>query len=85
MGRDVAGFLAGRGYCEEAGMKFTASFEFEAGAKTCAAEPGRFCRFCRIDPQGRGECVLFRVQLFSQDGWLMRADKCLYRSHEGGS
>lgn len=54
----------------------------ECGEKTCAAEPGKFCRFVRnaqARPFGRmvEVCNLYEAVLRDEDGWLMRCDECL--------
>jgi hypothetical protein len=63
-------------------MKLKVTFKFEAGETTCAVEPGKFCKFCRADIRGNGECVLFRVKLLDEDGWIQRCSFCLEEAVE---
>ena len=58
--------------------------EFECGEKTCASEPGEFCRFLGAKKMGlRPVCLLFRdrrgeeQRLFEEGGWLQRCPECL--------
>ena len=57
--------------------------EFECGEKTCAKEPGVFCKFCSISLFGIGQCTLFdNRRLFDENGWLMRHEECLELKEE---
>lgn len=52
--------------------------KFEHGKKTCAVEPGKFCRFERVSGFGtRFECSLHEAELFFEDGWLQRCPQCI--------
>ena len=61
------------------------SIEYECGEKTCAVEPGKFCRFLGTRSFGtKSVCLLYRdpydggeVSLFYVDGWLQRCNQCL--------
>ena len=57
-------------------MKFTVIAE--CGEKTCAVEPGKFCRFVLAIAFGtKPICTLYSVQLWEVNGWLWRCEKCL--------
>ena len=68
-------------------MKITITTE--CGEKTCAAKPGKFCRFVRTNYFGtKPICNLYGVYLWDEDGWLIRCEECLKenkgeKSHEG--
>ena len=50
----------------------------EMGEKTCAAEPGKFCRMVRTRSFGQKFlCALYETDLFDEDGWLQRCPECL--------
>lgn len=57
--------------------------EICCGEKTCAREPGRFCRFLGASHFGtRPECLLFpseasHTPLKEKDGWVQRCEACL--------
>ena len=53
------------------------TFDIECGEKTCASEPGKFCKFLRLGfGQRKQSCVLFgRVD--DKDGWIQRHKDCL--------
>lgn len=60
------------------------SVEFECGEKTCAVEPGKFCRFVVNSNFGRKFfCSAFfdsdrsHQVLEDKNGWLMRCQQCL--------
>jgi hypothetical protein len=57
-------------------MKATIIFDIECGAKTCASEPGKFCRFLRAQLNGNCSCHLFG-KLFDDSGWVQRHPDCL--------
>ena len=67
-------------------MKITITTE--CGEKTCAAKPGKFCRFVRTNYFGtKPICNLYGVYLWDEDGWLIRCEECLKenkgeKSHE---
>jgi len=54
------------------------TINFEHGEKTCASEPGKFCRWEGSYSFGtRHVCMLFdNHPLFFEDGWLQRCWKC---------
>jgi len=75
-------------------MKQTIKFEIECGEKTCASEPGKFCRFFQVSRFGTiPSCKLFSEQgargnwepLEEKDGWLQRHPECIRRSKEDGN
>ena len=50
----------------------------EHGKKTCAVEPGKFCRFMYTKRFGTEPvCHLFGANLFDVDGWVNRCPECL--------
>lgn len=55
----------------------------EHGEKTCASEPGKFCRFAGSKSFGTDPwCTLFNTRLRDKDGWLQRAPECLETAKE---
>jgi len=50
------------------------TINFEHGEKTCASDPGKFCRWEGTSGFGtRHVCMLFdNHPLFFEDGWLQR-------------
>jgi hypothetical protein len=61
-----------------------ASIEFEMGERTCAIEPGKFCRWLAAKRFGTiPVCLLFRDRdgdefgLLAKDGWTQRCPPCL--------
>lgn len=57
-------------------MKRTVTFE--CGERTCAVEPGKFCRFVVTRRCGTVyECGAFNGELYDEGGWLMRCPACL--------
>ena len=61
---------------KEGVVKYILSFEIECGEKTCAAIPGKFCKYFRYDLTGRNSCYFFG-ELKDKDGWVQRHFKCL--------
>ncbi len=55
------------------------TIKFEHGVKTCASEPGKFCRWQGTQGFGtRQVCLLFDgCPLFTEDGWLQRCGQCV--------
>ena len=60
--------------------------EIQCGAKTCATEPGKFCKYVGSRRLGtQPVCLLFpgnnaaHTDLYAEPGesWLMRCDACL--------
>jgi hypothetical protein len=58
--------------------------EIWCGEKTCASDPGVFCRFLGASHFGtRPECMLFpsaesaSTRLYEKDGWVRRCKACL--------
>ncbi len=53
--------------------------EFVHGEKTCASEPGKFCKWEGVQGFGtRNVCMLFDNEpLYFTDGWLQRCKQCL--------
>lgn len=51
----------------------------EHGEKTCASEPGKFCRFLGAKSFGTVPvCMLFENRLLNEkDGWVLRHKDCL--------
>lgn len=53
----------------------------ECGEKTCAVEPGQFCRFVHNEPGSFGQrsvCSLYEKPIRDPgSGWLMRLRECL--------
>jgi len=74
-------------------MKLTASEAIECGEKTCASEPGKFCRFIGSRKFGQvAICTRFLaedrkgtdfVTLDEFDGWVMRCDQCVHHFGTG--
>ena len=63
-------------------MKKKICFEIECGEKTCASEPGKFCRFFNPSLNGKDSCYLFG-RVFESDGWIQRHPDCLeWRNYE---
>ncbi len=68
-------------------MELTASETIDCGKKTCASEPGKFCRFIGSRKFGQiAICTLFVaegrkgmefVMLDERDGWVIRCDQCI--------
>lgn len=67
-------------------MKVKLTFDIECGEKTCAMEPGKFCRFLGSRMCGTiSVCMLFPsnekngsgTDLKDQDGWVQRCPACL--------
>lgn len=72
-------------------MKHKLTLHIEAGEKTCASEPGTFCRFVGVTRMGTVHiCMLFPAEspghkepgtatLLREDenGWLARCPACL--------
>lgn len=63
-----------------------ATLKFEIGERTCAVEPGKFCRFFRVARFGTvPTCLLFSglnkgngVKILAEkDGWVQRCQECL--------
>jgi len=55
-----------------------ATIEIEMGEKTCAIEPGKFCKFLGSSSIGQKfHCMLFGEKVFDEGGWLQRCPKCL--------
>ena len=51
---------------------------FEHGKKTCAVEPGKFCRFMYTKSFGTVPvCHLFDTNLHDVEGWVNRCPECL--------
>lgn len=73
--------------------KLTIVADVECGEKTCASEPGKFCRFVLTSHFGqqwhcglfteidRRDSVQFRL-LKEEGGWLMRHAACLAAEHD---
>lgn len=57
-------------------MKYNIRLKIECGKTTCAAVPGKFCRFLRTTMNGKASCHLFG-RIFDKDGWLQRHPDCL--------
>lgn len=55
------------------------TIKFEHGAKTCASEPGVFCKWQGTMGFGmRNVCMLFdQAFLLAKDGWLQRCEQCI--------
>lgn len=52
--------------------------QIDCGERTCAPEPGVFCRYVRVRKLGTVfSCHLFESPLKDEQGWLMRCEKCL--------
>jgi len=56
--------------------------EIDCAEKTCASEPGKFCRFVSTKHFGQHYyCHLFEEDLKDSlgngEGWLLRCEKCL--------
>ena len=51
----------------------------EHGEKTCASEPGKFCKFLGHKSFGVVPvCMLFNTEtLYEEDGWTLRSNTCL--------
>ena len=71
-------------------MKYSLNILIEAGEKTCASEPGKFCRFVGTWRMGSvAVCMLFpepnpgykesgmTALKESEKGWLLRCQACL--------
>jgi hypothetical protein len=62
-------------------MARTLHLEVLCGEKTCASEPGHFCRFLMTTHFGtRWSCHLFEKPVVAEPdetGWLMRLPECL--------
>ena len=71
-------------------MICSTTINYECGKKTCAIEPGKFCRFVAVgDILGQKYlCTLFRKvdevtgtiefqELVDVDGWFQRCPQCL--------
>jgi len=57
---------------------------FEHGTKTCAVEPGKFCRWVGCTHFGTYPiCTLFGSNLYSDDGWLQRCPECIKEFGDG--
>lgn len=51
--------------------------KLEMGEKTCASEPGKFCRMVRSKSWGQKHfCALYETDLFDEGGWLQRCSEC---------
>ena len=66
-------------------MKHKATITIDAGEKTCASEPGKFCRYVGQKAFGTKHVCTFPFlsettdypRLYDVDGWLMRLPVCL--------
>lgn len=57
-------------------MKST--IEFTHGERTCAYEPGKFCRFFSTITFGHSSlCRLYNDKLWEKGGWVQRSPKCI--------
>jgi len=59
------------------------------GKNTCAAAPGKFCRFvCSTVLGTKPICALYSAPLWEVNGWLRRCEECLKENmedkHEAG-
>jgi len=69
-------------------MRYT--IEIECGEKTCASEPGKFCRGVLVTHFGSRYCCDFyrgsdgyeEPLRDGEDGWLMRCKQCLEKSRK---
>lgn len=69
-------------------MKRTLTIAIDAGEKTCASEPGKFCPWVRTSRFGtRWHCGLFGSTYLrdenGDEGWLQRLGICLAAEKEG--
>lgn len=64
----------------------TLKIEIDCGDKTCASEPGKFCKYIRSRKYGQIHfCQLWHnedghgrpLQMEEKDGWLLRRPECL--------
>lgn len=55
------------------------TLKFEHGDKTCAIQPGNFCRFFRLIKFGQcGYCLIYQSKLWiGESGWTERCLECL--------
>ena len=54
------------------------TIQFTHGTKTCASEPGVFCRWVGGTHFGTvAVCLLFGDKLYDEDGWLQRCPQCI--------
>ena len=58
-------------------MKVTLTFEIECGDKTCAAEPGKFCKYMKNKMNGSSSCYFFGILFDDETGWIQRHPECL--------
>lgn len=61
-------------------MKQVLNFEFECGEKTCAESPGKFCKFMTYNSRSGKSICYFFGQLYDENGWVQRAEKCIEMS-----
>lgn len=63
----------------------TLTIEIKCGEKTCASEPGVFCRFVRGIKFSYWKCSLFDCALAEDEpnGWLQRCLACLEAQVQG--
>ena len=58
------------------------TFNIECGEKTCASEPGSFCKFFRNTASRDANCALFGKVFCGEDSWIHRHKDCIHLTGE---